>query len=122
MKKLSILVLCLAFCLLLTPVKSAYAYGSVGDSMLEFYPDLCEDNVALVNACAMCHNPGGFTLSPYGIDLAAESLDFAATESYDSDGDGRDNGTELTVDCTDPNDITSPVQISTFTNIKGLFK
>ncbi len=122
MKKLLTLVLCLAFCLLLTPVKSVYAFGSIGDSMLAFYPDLCDDNVALVNACAMCHNPGGFDRSPYGLDLEAEELDFAATESYDSDGDGRNNGIELTIDCTDPNDITSPVNTSSWTHIKGLFE
>ncbi len=108
----------LAFCLLLAPIDDAAAYSGILSDWNTQYPDACEDLQAL--SCNLCHG-GGFSLNPYGSDLAAAGNDFAAVEATDSDGDGRTNGQEINQDCSAPGDVTSPTEPATWASIKSLF-
>jgi len=61
-------------------------------------------------------------LNPYGQDFKEADRDFAAIESFDSDGDGRTNGEEILIDCTLPGDAISPADLNSWGNIKALYR
>ena len=122
MRNLTIFVSVLAFCSFLIPGDEAQAYTGIKNDWLAQYPDVCPDLVAIANDCSLCHG-GGFSLNPYGSDLADASLDFAAIEDTDSDLDGRTNGEEILLDCKAPGDPASvPVDQATWSALKALFE
>ncbi len=121
MRKITVILSVLAFCLLMAPVQDASATGVIRDAMLAEYPDMCDDLVALAVDCSMCHG-GGFALNPYGVDLAGASNVFADIEGDDSDGDGRTNIEEISNDCTNPGDAVSAADPVTWSSIKVLFQ
>jgi len=115
-------IISLAFCLFLLPGGSAQAYNSIKNSWIAYYPDVCPELVAAANACTLCHvGSDNFDRNPYGTTLELNGHDFGAAESVDSDGDGRNNGLEILIDCTLPGDGTSPVESTTWASIKALF-
>lgn len=112
----------LALCILLTASGSAHAYNSIGANWNSNYPDVCSALTAASNTCTLCHH-GDFSLNPYGNDLAEAGRDFAAIEGDDSDGDGRTNLQEITLDCTLPGDAGSvPVEQDSWAGIKALYR
>jgi len=50
-----------------------------------------------LDSCALCHvSESNYRLDPYGRDYSSARRDFSAIESFDSDGDGYNNITEIT--------------------------
>jgi hypothetical protein len=114
----------LVLCLVGITATPAMAYNSYGDNWRDYYPDSCQElQDATTNPmdCIMCHG-AGFSLNPYGQDFKEADRDFAAIESFDSDGDGRTNGEEILIDCTLPGDAISPADLNIWGNIKALYR
>ena len=121
MRKITLILSVLAFCLLMLPAQDSQAFTGIKNNWLAEYPDVCQDLVDIANDCSLCHG-GGFSLNPYSQDLLDASLVFADIEAMDSDGDGRTNIEEIGTDCTAPGDAVSPVEAATWTTIKTLFE
>ncbi len=114
----------LVLCLVGITATPALAYTSFGSNWRNFYPDSCQElQDATTNAldCILCHGTE-FSLNPYGQDFKEADLNFAAIESFDSDGDGRTNGEEILIDCSLPGDAISPADLNSWGNIKSLFR
>ena len=114
-------VLALAGLFLFLPAAEASAYNSLIAPWRANYPDACATLYSLAQNCTLCHG-GGFSLNPYGSDLAANGVNFALVGLLDSDGDGRTNDQEINLDCTRPADEASPTTSSTWGNLKSLFE
>ena len=114
----------LVLCVVGLSVTQALAFNGIGSDWRAYYSDTCPElQAATTNAtgCVLCHI-NGFNLNSYGDDVANANNDFASIEGDDSDGDGRTNGEEILIDCTLPGDAASPVDPSTWGNIKVLFR
>jgi hypothetical protein len=113
-------------CILAIGAGDATAYNSIGADWRAQYPDACQtllDATLNANDCILCHNAGSSALNPYGSDLASMGNNFLAVESFDSDGDGRNNGQEINLDCTFPGDVTSvPVESGSWSAVKALYR
>jgi hypothetical protein len=128
MKKITIVTLALAGCILLVAPQLALAYTSIMNDWDDYY-SLCQP---LVDAsCTACHM-NGFDFNPYGDDMktaldGATNIEaFLAIEATDSDSDGYSNGQEIVVDCTLPGDGsdhgTVANDLASWSQIKALFR
>ena len=107
MKKIIIVTLALAGCMLLVVPQSALAFTSIKNAWVAYY-NPCQP---LVDAnCTACHMLGT-QMNPYGDDMKTAIVGgmtneqaFVAIEPDDSDSDGYSNGQEIVVDCTLPGD------------------
>lgn len=120
MRKLSVILGVLAFCVLMQPAHDATANTTIKNAMRVQYPDMCQDLVDMALDCTLCHNSDE-SLNAYGLDLQAAELDFVAIENVDSDGDGRTNIEEIGKDCSNPGDPVSATEPASWSLIKALF-
>jgi hypothetical protein len=105
--------------LLIVP-NAVRADGDWRDAWLANYVDICPDLRTTAQTCVLCHD-GPPALNAYGADMG--SMNFAAIEGTDSDGDGVSNGQEILVDCTDPWDADSvPFEADSWGAVKVLFR
>lgn len=112
----------LALCLLILASGSSYAFSSIATNWKNTYPDACTTLTAAANDCTLCHT-GGFGFNSYGSDLNSAGSNFASIEGDDSDGDGRTNLQEITLDCTLPGDASSvPAEPDTWAAVKALYR
>lgn len=115
------IVWCLTLCLMVTTAGQGLAFNGIATNWKNTYPDVCATLTAAANDCTLCHSTG-FGLNSYGVDLNNAGLNFASIEGDDSDGDGRSNLQEITLDCTLPGDASSvPVDPNTWESIKALY-
>lgn len=129
MKRNSWLVASLSLCLLTYAASTARATGSIRTSWKNRYPTACSSLRSAADACTLCHtngsNPTINNLNAYGQLAAANlggSVNWANTESADSDADGRTNLQEILTDCTRPGDATSPTANRSWGAIKGTYR
>ncbi|MCP4573586.1 MAG: hypothetical protein GY838_14605 [bacterium] len=117
------LILSIVACLLMTHAGTAAAYNFIGGNWRTQYPDVCQTLTDASFSCTLCHNPDSDSLNPYGSDLAGLSSNFVVAESFDSDGDGRNNGQEILLDCTLPgNALSVPEENPTWSAVKALYR
>lgn len=124
MKRNTLVKYSLVLCLVGITATQAIAYTSFGTSWLNTYPEACQELQDAASSefnCIICHG-SGFSLNPYGDDFNENGRDYAAIESFDSDGDGRTNAQEILEDCSLPGDAVSPVDLDSWGHIKALFR
>lgn len=87
--------------------------------------DYAETACAMVLAaaadCSLCHTAVP-ALNPYGQDVFDFGFGWFVIEPRDSDGDGRTNREEITIDCSLPGDATSPLEATSWSRIRALYR
>ena len=105
---------------LLATAGCASAYDDFIATWRANYPAACNTVYELAQDCTLCHG-GGFSLNPYGADLADHGVNYDVVGLLDSDNDGRTNDEEITIDCSAPGDATSAGDGATWSAVKALF-
>ena len=115
----------LVLCLLVAFAGDGKAFTSIGLDWQTQYDTACstlQDAATSAQSCVLCHT-SGFGLNSYGSDLNDASLNFAAIEADDSDGDGRTNIQEILEDCKLPgDDLSVPVDGDSWESVKALYR
>ena len=114
-----------ALCLLTATTDTALATGGIRTSWKNRYTTACTTLRSAADTCVLCHmsgDPDASDLNDYGQWLADNNRNFAASESIDSDDDGRTNLQEITQDCTFPCDLASPADDQSWGTIKAAYR
>jgi hypothetical protein len=122
MRKLISVLLCLVLALLLLPYGSGRASVGVSDIwQLDYADDTCAMLLQAAQDCSLCHTSVP-AVNPYGQDISDPGFGWFGIEWLDSDGDGRTNGEEIRNDCSLPGDAISPIEKTSWSRIKALFR